>query len=189
MSDGCRDSSRDNRPAQNAHLRLVWNTLMFFAHPDSYTMGERTGGVLAGCPRNPPPTRHEMSGYARRAAAALQRYIGREPEAWLESDAAFEPAPIDMILHCPHCKKQHIDAPETTWKEALEATGRTVPPEAEEAHKQKWTNPPHKSHLCHWCQTVWRPAAVPTNGVMHIEPGKNDTWPDTRAARALGTEL
>lgn len=62
--------------------------------------------------------------------------------------------PIDMILHCPSCHHQHIDAPEASW-----------------------TNPPHKSHLCAKCATIWRPCDLPTNGVRAIETcGKADTW-------------
>lgn len=65
--------------------------------------------------------------------------------------------PIDMILHCPMCKAQHVDAPEP-------ASG--------------WANPPHKSHLCHACGAVWRPADVPTNGVAAIKTrGDGDTFP------------
>lgn len=42
-----------------------------------------------------------------------------------------------------------------------------------------WTNPPHKSHLCHGCGCVWRPADVPTNGVAQAETrAERDTWPD-----------
>lgn len=102
---------------------------------------------------------------------------------------------IDMILYCPNCGMQHIDAPETTWKEALEATGRPVPPEAEEAHAQKWTNPPHRSHLCHGCKCVWRPADVPTNGVAELKTrGNADTWPaihneEVHAMRAHGVRV
>lgn len=67
--------------------------------------------------------------------------------------------PIPMILHCPACGTQHVDAPEP-------ASG--------------WTNPPHTSHLCHnpACRTVWRPADVPTVGVAALETrGARDTWP------------
>lgn len=65
--------------------------------------------------------------------------------------------PIDMILPCPHCKCLHVDAPEP---------------------ENGWTNPPHKSHLCHYCMTVWRPADVATNGVSQIKTrGANDDWP------------
>jgi rubredoxin len=63
---------------------------------------------------------------------------------------------IDMVLHCPVCGMQHVDAPE---------------PES------GWTNPPHKSHLCHNCGCIWRPAGVPTNGVAEVERGSNDNWP------------
>lgn len=63
--------------------------------------------------------------------------------------------PIDMILYCPNCKSRHIDI-EEPWK--------------------GWNNPPHKSHLCDNCGTIWRPADIPTNGVAKIKTyGKNDT--------------
>jgi hypothetical protein len=39
-----------------------------------------------------------------------------------------------------------------------------------------WDNPPHRSHLCHGCGHVWRPADVPTNGVATITTkGKADS--------------
>jgi len=56
--------------------------------------------------------------------------------------------PIDMILFCPNCGFQHVDKPEPD---------------------KDWTNPPHKSHLCHNCAVVWRPADVATNGVAFIK--------------------
>ncbi len=52
--------------------------------------------------------------------------------------------PLNMVLPCPKCGLLHIDAPEPS---------------------SGWDNPPHKSHLCHGCGTIWRPADVPTNGV------------------------
>lgn len=96
-------------------------------------------------------------------------------EAWQELDATGKAArealtsldaalagdgagsePIDMILFCPACGKQHIDAPDERTPD--------------------WTNPPHRSHLCHGCGFTWRPADVPTNGVERIKTrGKNDT--------------
>lgn len=74
-------------------------------------------------------------------------------------------APIDMILHCPKCGMQHVDAPE-------EAVDRDDP----DYHcPPRWENPPHKSHLCHGCGNIWRPADVPTNGVATIKTkGKAD---------------
>lgn len=79
-------------------------------------------------------------------------------------------APIDMILHCPACGLQHIDAPEesdpTTW--TAEKYGN-------------WTNPPHRSHLCHGCGHIWRPADVPTNGVAAVKTkGEADSTHATR---------
>ena len=72
--------------------------------------------------------------------------------------------PINMVLHCPSCGLQHVDAPDGDW-----------------------TNPPHRSHLCHGCGTIWRPADVPTNGVSSIETrGGADNWPPALAQPAQG---
>lgn len=56
--------------------------------------------------------------------------------------------PLDMILFCPLCGFQHIDAPDP---------------------KSGWTNPPHRSHLCGRCKASWRPADFPTYGVAEIK--------------------
>lgn len=62
--------------------------------------------------------------------------------------------PIDMVLHCPNCKMQHIDKPEP---------------------ERGWENPPHKSHLCHGCGFIFRPADIETNGVAATKTrGQND---------------
>jgi hypothetical protein len=64
--------------------------------------------------------------------------------------------PIPMVLHCPRCRMQHIDAPGPGW-----------------------TNPPHRSHQCQnkKCRTVWRPSDLPTEGVAAVQTvGKGDTW-------------
>lgn len=67
-----------------------------------------------------------------------------------------QPAPIDMVLHCPKCGMQHIDAPDERTPD--------------------WKNEPHRSHLCHGCGHIWRPADVPTNGVKAVKTtGKADS--------------
>ena len=67
-----------------------------------------------------------------------------------------QPAPINMVLHCPKCGLQHIDAPDE----------RTP----------GWKNELHRSHLCHGCGHIWRPADVPTNGVKAVKTtGKADS--------------
>ena len=69
--------------------------------------------------------------------------------------AAVPTQPIDMVLSCPKCGAQHVDAPE---------------------FRDGWFNPPHRSHLCHDCGHVWRPADVPTNGVDAVKTkGKADS--------------
>ena len=69
--------------------------------------------------------------------------------------------PIPMVLFCPSCHTQHIDEPDERTPE--------------------WDNPPHRSHLCHQCGCIWRPADVATEGVAAITTvGKADTWKPTR---------
>lgn len=76
--------------------------------------------------------------------------------------------PIPMVLHCPNCGRQHIDAPEEHWNREF---------------LYSWENPPHLSHLCHGCNTIWRPADVPTTGVHAVSTkGKADTWQPGQAA-------
>lgn len=123
---------------------------------------------------------HEISG---KTADELWLETGR-----LRSELADLRAckPINMVLHCPKCGVQHIDAPE------LNIGGCFVPAEGATHHASRtdipcacgtlgcltdhWVNPPHRSHLCHYCGHVWRPADVPTNGVATIKTkGKNDS--------------
>lgn len=70
---------------------------------------------------------------------------------------AVERQPIDMVLFCPACGVQHVDAPEDA-----ECDGEAV-------QSAGWGNPPHRSHLCHGCGHIWRPADVPTNGVQAVK--------------------
>lgn len=90
-------------------------------------------------------------------------------------------APIDMVLHCPACGLKHIDAPDTrrVLAEGVYVDDVTL-----------WDNPPHKSHLCHGCGHIWRPADVPTNGVEHTKTiGKNDSIPaGVLAARSTAAQ-
>jgi predicted RNA-binding Zn-ribbon protein involved in translation (DUF1610 family) len=75
-----------------------------------------------------------------------------------------------MVLHCPACGQQHIDAPDPEppmiYAMGLCASGS----------RPFWGNPPHRSHLCHGCGHIWRPADVPTTGVQAVKTrGKNDS--------------
>jgi rubredoxin len=101
-------------------------------------------------------------------AAAMQRCSLTIDRLTREKDAALKFQPIDMILHCPKCGLRHVDEPEhPNGPSAFSRVGDSV-----------WTNPPHRSHLCHGCGHVWRPADVPTNGVEKIATcGKNDSPP------------
>jgi hypothetical protein len=81
-----------------------------------------------------------------KAAAKAQYAI---LEAQLAEAVKERDAPVDMLLWCPNCGAQHIDAPDERTPD--------------------WTNPPHKSHLCHACAWIWRPSDRPTNGVATIK--------------------
>jgi hypothetical protein len=85
-------------------------------------------------------------------------------EVWRADAPALQeqPTAIDMIMYCPNCGKQHVDSAEAHKDESPECA---------------WANPPHRSHLCHNCGCIWRPADVATNGVAEIKTeGKADTW-------------
>jgi hypothetical protein len=87
----------------------------------------------------------------------------REKRHWQTIAERLEPLP--MLLFCPACGKQHVDAPDPA---------------------RDWTNPPHRSHLCACCGCIWRQADFPTTGIEQIRTkGKVDTWTvDDGAAKA-----
>jgi hypothetical protein len=91
-------------------------------------------------------------------------------EASLASNKAAAVAarePVPMLLFCPQCGTQHIDAPEDHKVDKGSHVDMAV----------DWSNPPHRSHLCHACELIWRPADVATTGVASIQTkGKADTW-------------
>ena len=79
---------------------------------------------------------------------------------------------IDMVLHCPACGLQHIDKPEGQFYPGMTAEESAAQNDA----LKLWNNPPHRSHLCHGCGHIWRPADVPTNGVDAVKTtGKADS--------------
>lgn len=91
----------------------------------------------------------------------------RECQALKAAVAAL--GPIDMLLFCPRCNTQHIDAPEpeNEFKPPHILDGSADDPVR--PLREPWTNPPHRSHLCHACGHVWRPADVPTNGIAKLK--------------------
>lgn len=107
--------------------------------------------------------------HAEKIASAMLKHAERarcvSDYAWALADLAAVAAqvPVDMVLHCPECHAQHVDEPERSL-----GPGNT--------ERLDWDNPPHRSHLCHTCGHIWRPADVPTNGVALIQTrGKNDS--------------
>jgi hypothetical protein len=87
--------------------------------------------------------------------------------------------PIDMVLYCPACGMQHVDAP-SPCRTDIECTlaGECYYEKAGMPKGcTKWNNPPHRSHLCAGCGHVWRPADVATNGVATT---KTQGWNDSK---------
>ena len=85
---------------------------------------------------------------------------------------------LDMLLFCPACHAQHIDArkPCTMGVGCSEAGACFAAAHDEPDRCDAWSNPPHRSHLCHQCGHIWRPADVFTNGVQSIKTkGKADS--------------
>jgi hypothetical protein len=85
-----------------------------------------------------------------------------------------------MLLFCPECNLQHVDK-DNSDEVRIEAAERGFVHGSRDwenfVEGKEWTNPPHRSHLCARCGTIWRPADVPTNGVKEIKTrGKRDTW-------------
>lgn len=70
--------------------------------------------------------------------------------AWSDAIAdRSEPAPIPMLIWCPKCSERHVDEGEFATR-------------------------PHHTHSCQHCGLTWRPAIVPTVGVMFLPQFKND---------------
>jgi hypothetical protein len=98
--------------------------------------------------------------------------------------AAGMPQPVDMVLFCPKCGMQHIDTPMTDaqYTERLHESSWW---ELGGDKPERWTNPPHRSHLCHGCGHIWRPADVATNGVAAVKTkGSKDSPLATPATAA-----
>jgi hypothetical protein len=131
-----------------------------------YRVGHRSSNCLARLKAENETAQLELQGF-RNWALKLANYLqpAQTGEEWgkdiidvviarLEAQEA-SLKPIDMILPCPKCGMLHVDAPEP---------------------ENGWTNPPHKSHLCHGCGTIFRPADIATNGVAAIKTrGENDS--------------
>lgn len=104
------------------------------------------------------PAAREHKPVDEMSMAEFRQHIGLSTPDQPSDAEAHASTPIDMILHCPKCRLQHIDEPIGEWD------------------GKAWTNPPHRSHLCHGCGHIWRPADIATNGVREIATkGKADS--------------
>jgi hypothetical protein len=118
-------------------------------------------------------------------AEACTKFVGGESEAEKIREAIDrlcaaimdDRPPVDILLYCPVCGGQHVDAQKLCSVHDCHLYGKCYA-EANGDPEQcdRWDNPPHKSHLCHFCGHIWRPADAPTNGVAEIKTaGKNDS--------------
>lgn len=131
-------------------------------------MVQRAHKLLEECFHKLYPRHQHLSAGAQRIRNEL-RQDDLEAELFLilPKLAKFQDQPIDMVLHCPACHTQHVDRPITDheYTAQLYESGWELSGDKPE----RWTNPPHKSHLCHNCGYIWRPADVPTNGVLFVQ--------------------
>lgn len=149
---------RDYWKAQHQRLRKVLDEFPFIERTR-----ERYDKVIA--------TRERIRDLERRVKeqSALIEHLQSNQQK--DHTGRVEPRPIDMVLHCPNCGAQHIDKPEGQFYPGMTADESAAQNDAYDL----WTNPPHRSHLCHSCGHIWRPADVPTNGVAAVKTrGKAD---------------
>lgn len=59
-----------------------------------------------------------------------------------------EGSPLELLIHCPRCKTQHID-------------------------EGRFATHPHKDHACQDCGLVFRPCKLPSIGVQFFTGYKN----------------
>lgn len=64
-----------------------------------------------------------------------------ESADWPSDDWSSETKPVPLVLYCPECGAQHVDAGE-------------------------WATRPHKTHQCQSCKAEWRPFLYATVGVI-----------------------
>lgn len=64
-------------------------------------------------------------------------------------------SPVPMLLACSVCDAKHVDEGE-------------------------WATRPHRTHLCHACGALFRPALVPTVGVAALADGSTSPTQFTR---------
>lgn len=101
---------------------------------------------------------------------------GEVVSAMLRELIQIKSQPIPMVLHCPSCGTQHIDKSKPCDMGMNCEVGVCYASAMGEPERcTAWNNPPHRSHLCHACGTIWRPADVATVGVAAIQThGKAD---------------
>ena len=129
------------------------------------------------------PTFRENVQLGRHIAIDRGLIIDRNTDQFIEAGvkAAMTGAvpPLDMLIFCPSCGKQHIDQPEPFGCQTCGLYGEN---DCICDVFNPWLNPPHKSHTCRieedgGCGQVFRVADFPTNGVAQITTrGKDDTW-------------
>lgn len=133
--------------------------------PEVYALLAAPTPTASIAPKADPLSASVESNLAERASKPFEFEGNRSAAPKAEGEAA-----IDMVLHCPKCGRQHIDAPDG------EPHLNVARIDEDASITEPWDNPPHRSHLCHGCGHIWRPADVPTNGVAAVKTtGKADS--------------
>lgn len=108
-------------------------------------------GPFEGTECSTDQAKQEAEAAVRRFAEGMRRWAEAFGGAPSDGAKRTKDEPVPMLLWCPECGERHIDAGEFATK-------------------------PHHTHACQHCGMAWRPAVVPTAGVLFL-PGFRDEEP------------
>lgn len=148
--------------------RVIMETMLFLARFDALR-------AFTDLPRNIADAFTPLEAFVMRDAPPEYRVRGGYSTEIPIRSVPRQPEPVSMILFCHDCGVQHIDAPEPHKPECVLSKGEPFD-DLTPCTCGAWTNPPHTSHLCHYCGHIFRPTDVPTYGVKEIATrGKGDS--------------
>lgn len=113
--------------------------------------------MCGGCALYLPPNVFYMATY--REAATYHARFTRAVQQLRDK-------PIPVVINCPECGLQHVDAPAPCSLHECTHSGVCYASANGQAEKcDRWDNPPHRVHKCAGCGCLFEVASVNTVGV------------------------